>query len=351
MTSSKQQFEPVGDREPLDEQNRQTEPLQHRHETFLQSGQAEEPEPLTENEKEGPQPNPTGWLTFFLWVGLGGGAIVSLGIILHAITGNDPNFFTSALLMADALILVATAAYAIWAFYKHRSNAVAIAKSYIAMIVIDALTGIVIARITGDNEGVRQVVRQFIWAGIWFSYLTQSQQVEKLFPTAKRTWGTIEKYALALSATCCVSIVALVAAQRSVNVMLGNEAYIRQSIEATELPVEIGEGMELSNVAYEGDTLQLSYRMTGVDQADITADMLAQGTEEGKRSVLDEWDVLLAGDPFLGACCAEKATIVYVYFDRSDEFLYEVVIAPEEYEPYMEGLGPGHGNTAERGGR
>ena len=77
----------------------------------------------------------SGWLAFFLWVGVGLGALISaiMGVAQTFGQGFGWLFSSTYLIMIVSLLVIAT--LTIIAFYKRKSNAVSLATTYIAMIV------------------------------------------------------------------------------------------------------------------------------------------------------------------------------------------------------------------------
>lgn len=280
-----------------------------------------------------------GWLAFFLWVGLGLGGIVSVGVALREAIVNQYNYLFSGVFVGSAFLLLLVAIYAISAFYRCRSNAVAIARTYIAMVVIDGLVGALLLIYADDHESLASTFRQFIWAAIWFSYLKYSTRVAESSAPAFRTWGVVEKYALGLYAICNITLVAMVFAQWSSNVIMRGESYIRQGVEAAkaELPIDIGNGVEMAEITYGQGAIRYDLRCLDVDKNWLEEDFIAEYAVTNKAEILDNWALSVVHDPFLGQCCREKMTMVYRYFDRSDQFLYQVVVTPEEYQDRLSG--------------
>ena len=87
--------------------------------------------------------------------------------------------------------LLVTAILTIIAFYKRKSNAVSLATTYIAMIVLDGVMSIIIAVVSEDSSMYPQAFRQLCWGAIWFSYLRQSSKVELIIPILTRSWNKL----------------------------------------------------------------------------------------------------------------------------------------------------------------
>lgn len=98
----------------------------------------------------------------------------------------------------SVVCLMITAILTIKAFYQKAPNAVALAKTYIAMIAIDGILSIVIYVLLSDSALLMQAVRSLIWAAIWFSYILLSTRVENMIPISIRKWNTTEKVLIVL---------------------------------------------------------------------------------------------------------------------------------------------------------
>lgn len=282
----------------------------------------------------------SGWLAFFLWIGLGGGSLLTLITALREFAGDQYSLNYILLRTGTVALLMAVAYYAIYAFYKRMPNAVAVAKTYIAMIVIDGVVGVLLAVFSGEYASIEVVARQFIWASIWYSYLIRSSRVEELFPTASRRWGVIEKRLLIVYAVGYAAILMIGFVQPSANVLLKGESYIRQSVEMTqsELPIDTGDDTEISAVEYVDPEVRYSFRIKSVSKSEIDNSLLPEWAALGRQEFLSRWAALLMDDPFMAECCRLKKTIVFNYYDRSDEFLYDIVITPDEYKDKMSGI-------------
>ena len=151
-------------------------------------------ERVEELEKE---KNITGWLAFFLWVGIGLEAFILFILELRdaLIFGVNP---ISLLYLIVVSTLFITAVSAIVAFYKRKSNAVALANTYIAMLVFDGFMFLIISLILSDGSFIQHLIRQFIWGGLCFVYLRKSQKIELIMPTSSRTWGNYGKILLTI---------------------------------------------------------------------------------------------------------------------------------------------------------
>lgn len=151
----------------------------------------------------------SGWLAFFLWVGLGCGSALSLIMGITQVANANLGWMASLVVLILPLIIVVIAMYAIVAFYYRKSNAVALAKTYIAMTALDGVLGIIMSIAIKDSTMCPQGVRNLIWSAIWFTYLLESDRVADLIPKNIRTWRGFEKASLIIFVILEISFTAL----------------------------------------------------------------------------------------------------------------------------------------------
>jgi len=151
-----------------------------------------------------------GWLTFFLVVGVGLGALVSTFFIItdfsfddylipYGLVGSIISFF---LAMFDIFLIPVLAAYLIYSFYSFKPNAVFLGKFYLVMVVFLNSFSL----ITGQYDtigfgGLSSIAKGLIWSVIWLSYLFVSDQVKELFPPESRRIFKRDKYLLGIIVT------------------------------------------------------------------------------------------------------------------------------------------------------
>lgn len=140
----------------------------------------------------------SGWLKFFLWVGVGLGALLSVVTFLAQIS--DLGWFLSLLYFVQIASLAAIAILTIKAFYRGQTNAVSLAMTYIVMIVIDGAISLLFACAFGDSSALTSCIKQFVWAAVWFAFLRLSSDVRQHVPVESRTWQKTEKGVLAVYA-------------------------------------------------------------------------------------------------------------------------------------------------------
>lgn len=140
----------------------------------------------------------SGWLAFFLWVGVGLGALLSVINTLTVLFDYNFSNLYRLLGMGNIACLAIIAVMTISAFYNRKSNAVSLALTYVAMIALDGIAFLAITAIVGGDIFTGSTVRQFVWAGIWGSYILSSSRVAELIPNKQRTWNKLEKLLLGL---------------------------------------------------------------------------------------------------------------------------------------------------------
>lgn len=151
----------------------------------------------------------SGWLAIFLWLGLGGGAIGSIAMVLMSFKDSSFTILPAIPIVLYLTCLVITAVLAIKAFYKKESNAVSLARTYIAMILIDVVCNLISSFIIDDFSDIAYVFRQIGWVVIWFTYLSNSTQVERVIPKSTRTWEKTEKIILLVYTISVMSLIGI----------------------------------------------------------------------------------------------------------------------------------------------
>ena len=278
----------------------------------------------------------SGWLAFFLWVGLGGGGLVSLIYGISYVVDEGMGIFFSILYFATIISLFVTAIYAIWAFYNKRTNAVSAAKTYIVMIVLDGIIGLLLGRILKDGEWV-PYIRQFVWAAIWYSFLMKSEDVDFIIPKESRTKGKVEKTTLSVYIGAIVllllSIVYMRESYNPDSMFFSKNTYITQSIEESnkELPMEINDGLTLQRVNMDEKVITYTFQLTSTYRYELDETYLEGNAKVNKYEMLHEFSIDPKSDEFVATCLENGYTVVYKYIDAIAEDLYQVEISPNEY--------------------
>ncbi len=283
----------------------------------------------------------SGWLFVFLWLSVGCGALVSVIMALVNLSANEYSAFFVSLcsLMIGALSVTAVAT--IVAFYKRKSNAVSLAITYIAIILLDGILLISMAAISNDSVLAISAIWQFLCGGVWLAYLIMSDKVKAVIPKATRVWGALEKITISvyvLSVLAFISSFAYVAENDNPrNFILTNESYITQCvIEANkELPAYISEDVVFFRVNHNtvGEkNVEFVYILQNVSVSDFDEEYLEELGADAKDEILTGLGNEVEEDEFLLICFKEGYNVVYRYCDASSATLYVVRITQAEYE-------------------
>lgn len=135
-----------------------------------------------------------GWLAFFLWVGIGLGAIISIVSVFNDLDTIKkyvtlPSFltvFTYFYIFGFASLAI----YTIQAFYRHKPDAVASAAVYVGMVISDGIAGVLLGMQHGGMDF--SYFKPIIWGVIWGLFLNQSTRVEAVIPPETRKFGLLQ---------------------------------------------------------------------------------------------------------------------------------------------------------------
>lgn len=158
-----------------------------------------------------------GWTAFFLWCGIGLGLLISSirTFVTVFSPGVDAITIGSSLIYLALFLLIGIKA--IIAFYKKQENAVPLATAYCIMIALDASFLLVVNLITKEGGAWSIVIRNIIWAGVWLTYLYNSEDIKDKFPINNRKWNTLEKVVLTIVTTLFVVLSILIAVGNRTN--------------------------------------------------------------------------------------------------------------------------------------
>lgn len=279
----------------------------------------------------------SGWLAFFLWIGVGFGAVGSCIFAIASLKDVGLTLTLDLVYLLYLVSLVTTAVLTIKAFYKRASNAVALAKTYIAMIAIDGVVNIANCIIINDNSDWGAAIRSFIWAAIWFSYISNSTHVENMIPKSIRTWNITEKILIAVYALSCALLVGSLAHfvnNPSDSNFYQKEYVIDATIESTNavlpdysdpLVTQLKLVKENGNIIYAyiinnlTDTLDAntSWELALVNKQQILAE----------TALNQDQDVINVMNMFFDS----GYNVCYRYLNVSGNIVYDIVINGEEY--------------------
>lgn len=147
-----------------------------------------------------------GWLSFFIFALVVGGL---LSLIYPFATYKASDYSGSALLgMTDitlGVVLAVVAAWSVISLCRRSPAAIFWAKYYTILVLLS--NGLLLwfgaETLEGDGfGGTKMTVRGFVWAIVWFFYLTFSRQVQEVIPKSYRHAG--------LRTWCCAGLLLLV---------------------------------------------------------------------------------------------------------------------------------------------
>ena len=230
-----------------------------------------------------------------------------------------------------------TAVLTIKAFYKRASNAVALAKTYIAMIAIDGLVNIANCIIINDNSDWVAAIRSFIWAAIWFSYISNSTHVENMIPKSIRTWNITEKILIAVYALSCAFLVGSLA--HFVNNPSDSNFYqkdyvIDATIESAnaQLPDYSNPLVTQLKLVKENGNIVYTYKINNLTEAfdaNTSWELALVNKQEmlAEAALNQDQDVINVMNMFFDS----GYNVCYRYLNASGSILYDVIITGEEY--------------------
>ena len=139
-----------------------------------------------------------GWLSFFLFAIIVGGAISA---VYPIITYNPAEYGGSNILpMGDVILgimLLGVSIYTLYSFIQHKPNAVFLGKTYVVAVFATNLLSLFGGDFENSGLGsMPQIIRSLIWAIIWFSYLSLSEQVQEVIPKEYRRLKKSDYYIL-----------------------------------------------------------------------------------------------------------------------------------------------------------
>ncbi|MBR2030960.1 MAG: hypothetical protein IKA04_01965 [Alistipes sp.] len=279
----------------------------------------------------------SGWLAVFLWIGLLGGALLSIGTSLFNGSFNQ-GLFVAVIQVLYLIPLVLSAILAIIAFYKRWPNAVSLAKSYIIMIYMDAALSLLSLIILDNPSIVTWCIRNLVWATLWITYLHQSEKVKIVIPETVRVWKAPEKILLAIFTIVWLAVASLTVVGKLAqsNPQLLSSVNINQidnTIKANNknLPIDYKNGLVWSKMFKDDDSVVYLYNYKDIYKSDVDEKYTEQLALVQKHEVMADSATLLE-DPFIGMCINAGYKVVFRYNDSVDQKLYDVVIDSEDYQ-------------------
>lgn len=136
----------------------------------------------------------SGWLSFFLVVLGIGGVLSALSIFTMKPIDYAYNTFLMFVDVFTMLFMLALAIYTIYAFNTRRPNAIFYARFYVIMVFVTGLLSLLGG--VDDSNSFKEGIRGIVWGVVWFVYLGNSKQVQRIIPPSFRKvsvvdWGVL----------------------------------------------------------------------------------------------------------------------------------------------------------------
>lgn len=282
----------------------------------------------------------TGWLAVFLWLGIAGGAMLS--VVRNFIGGydSDVNLWVNIFSYLQLLILVCTAIGAIITFYAKKGNAVAWAKTYIVMIAMDGLACFMIYVLSNTTNSLEfaESIRSFVWATTWFTFLWCSSDVEMLIPKEIRFCGKLEKVFLLIYSVLLISFMAAIfyVIFTEDNILISKSGEIELVIDEInkETPLKLEEGIYLQKMEIKDDYVVKCFALDMVLKSDFDDYVLKLYNKSLKyseiKTILEEPDPDITN--FVNTCFDAGYNLKYIYLDDIQDVLYEYEISASDIE-------------------
>lgn len=277
-------------------------------------------------------------LVVFLWSGIGLGAVISLVLCLYYIITEGYGWLFSLITLADVAMLMVVAILTISAFYKRKSNAVALTKTYIAMMALSGVVSTILIFVTDDYSQIEQAVGLLVWSYGCHKSMRKSEMIEQVIPTQSRTWNWPEKLFMVVYVVI-LSLYTLFVAYTNLsenprNIIYSDRRYADRLIEVfcSDLPIAIDSSLMLQNVTTEQDTVVFTYQYSGYYISDFSYDYCTDNEMVEKHETLSYLSVKPDFDPAAKICFEGGYNVAYRYIDAASETMYTVTITADEYK-------------------
>lgn len=279
-----------------------------------------------------------GWLALFLWLGIGGGALMS--VVTTCLSFSD-YLLSTWLVIAQLVMLLCLCTIAvstIVAFYKRQPNAKALAYTYIATIAMDGIFAIVMYFAITDvpESNIVLSIRSILWSVIWGAYLAGSTRVENIVPKP-RTWQMFEKILAGVIVSMYIlAAIVIIDMQNNENSIFYNPRQVVKTIlqeSNKDLPYQDIDGNITQCLFLQKDTIVHSYKLTQTDIKDYVAEDLQLNGICLKQSILQEValqtpDATLSEHEYF---FEHIYSVSFRYYDKWNTLLYSVIITPQDY--------------------
>lgn len=275
----------------------------------------------------------SGWLFYFLW-GIVAITTARLGIITYLFI--ELKLFDSFNMFAisiGTLFAITIGIYTIIAFYNRKSNAVALAYTYLGMIALLYISDC----IAGGGVTFKTPAIALAIISIWGIYLRFSGKVNRIIPKSKRTWGLFEKIVLAIffvmSITYCISTPPM----KAKNTDSFDNSKIEQYIEKVkqQLPVERVEGIILQDITVNNKTIASTFIFKNEVWTEADIELYAKDVANYKKQeVIKELHLKqqYRYNEISNYLADNNYSFKYICKDATEQVIFEFVITPEEYK-------------------
>lgn len=153
----------------------------------------------------------SGWLFFFLWFGLIGGASMTvIKTLVNSIREGNSVVVAIVFSLLCTAPFVYIAIRAVRGFYKKANYAFSAAMTYIILIICDAIANVIISFLAKESSVLPQIFRSIVWASIWMTYLFKSEKVSRIVPPDTRVWTWKEFVTIIFYVVICSIVVLFV---------------------------------------------------------------------------------------------------------------------------------------------
>ena len=136
----------------------------------------------------------SGWLFFFLWFGLIGGASMTvIKTLVNSIREGNSVVVAIVFSLLCTAPFVYIAIRAVRGFYKKANYA-----------------NVIISFLAKESSVLTQIFRSIVWASIWMTYLFKSEKVSRIVPPDTRVWTWKEFVTIIFYVVICSIVVLFV---------------------------------------------------------------------------------------------------------------------------------------------
>ncbi|MCD8235208.1 MAG: DUF2569 family protein [Prevotellaceae bacterium] len=248
----------------------------------------------------------SGWLSFFLFAITAGGLISAVyPIATFNAADYANNLCLGAVDIITGIFMLAVAVYTVFAFTKRKPNAVFWGRIYVILVFLTNIFVLISGSV--EDTGLQSASRSFksvIWGVVWFLYLANSKQVQRVIPktfrkTSKKDWGILSGIIILPVFLYCVGYAQIASL---VDIRSAQEAELRKTVLASNERTDgrviftIPDGFECESeiVSVEGvDITLFSISNEYIGNGNMCADY---DTDKSESNFDDYWENWKDGD-------------------------------------------------------